>query len=273
MKFDMIGVGIVTCDRESFFKNCINSIPKVDYLVIVNDGKPYNKEIYGSKPNVIIQHKRNKGIAKSKNEVIKSLYEKSCEHIFLVEDDICIQWDEVFNHYIQTAQKTGIYHLNFAFHGDGNKDKLGKPISRKLLYENGIELLSLNKNLLGAFSYYHRSLIEKFGLMDEKYKNGLEHVDHTYQIIKSGFHPPFWWFADAPESLKYIHDQDVDHSQSVIRKDRFLWRYRMFLNKRRFKNKNGLSVSDIPDSSENIVVNDLRRIKSSYSDNKILGNK
>jgi GT2 family glycosyltransferase len=266
----MIGVGIITCNRKSLFEVCINSIPKVDYLVIVNDGKPYEKEIYTSKPDLIIEHKVNKGIASSKNQVIKILVEKHCEHIFLVEDDISIKREDVFNHYIKTAEDSGIYHLNFAFHGDGNRDEDGTPISRKLIYGDGIEKLSLNKNLLGAFSYYHKSIFDKFGLIDERYKNGLEHVDHTYQIIKSGFHPPFWWFADAPESYKYIQDQDIDHSKSVIRKNRILWRLRMFQNKKLFKNNHGLSVSDIPDSSEEIVLNELRRIQNLYSGHKIL---
>lgn len=266
----MVGVGIITCNRKSFFKVCLNSIPKVDFLIVINDGKPYEKEIYNSRPDILIEHQKNEGIAKSKNQIIKILYERSYDHIFLIEDDIFIKHEEVFNHYIQTAQRSGIYHLNFAFHGDGNRDTQGKPISRKILSSNGIETLSLNKNLLGAFSYYHKSLIEKFGLIDEKYKNGLEHVDHTYQIIKSGFNPPFWWFADAPESYKFIQDQDVDHSQSIIRKDKLLWKYRMFFNTRRFKNKNGISVSEIPDSSEESVLKDLNRIQSEYSGSKIL---
>ena len=35
-----IGLGIVTCNREDFFKQCYKSVPynKVDVLVAVNDG-------------------------------------------------------------------------------------------------------------------------------------------------------------------------------------------------------------------------------------------
>jgi GT2 family glycosyltransferase len=266
----MIGVGVITCNRQSLFEVCINSIPKVDYLVVVNDGKSYENEIYTSKPDLIIEHKKNKGIASSKNQIIKVLIEKQCEHIFLVEDDIAIIRANVFNHYIKAAEKSGIYHLNFAFHGDGNCDMAGRPISRKIIYSNGIEILTLNKNLLGAFSYYHNSIIEKFGLMDERYRNGLEHVDHTYQIIKSGFHPPFWWFADAPKSYEFIQDQDVDHSKSIIRKNRVRWKFRMLYNIRRFKKKNGVSPFEILDSSEDFVLAELHRIQNEFSGSKIL---
>ena len=40
MNSNKIGIGIITCDRVSFFKKAVNSIPAVDHLVIVNDGKP-----------------------------------------------------------------------------------------------------------------------------------------------------------------------------------------------------------------------------------------
>jgi GT2 family glycosyltransferase len=260
----MIGAGVITCNREKFFRNCISSIPKVDFLMVVNDGMQYQKDSYPLTPHLIIQHQKNQGVAKSKNEIIKILMERSCEHIFLIEDDVTIQSADVFNHYIETACKTGIYHLNFAFHGDGNRDNNGIPVSRKILFENGKEVLSLNKNILGAFSYFHRSIIEKFGLIDEKYMNGLEHVDHTYQIIKGGYHPPFWWFADAPKSYDYILDQDDDHSKSIIRKKRLLWKYRQYKNIRHFKKKNLTIPFEIPDTREDAVLAIVEEIKNNY---------
>lgn len=266
----MIGVGVLTCNRESFFEVCINSIPKVDFLIVINDGKPYEKDIYTSKPNIVIEHDKNLGVAKSKNEIIKSLLENSCEHIFLIEDDIKINRKDVFDHYIRSAENLGIYHLNYGFHGNGNRNQSGNPVSRKIIFKSGEELISLNKNLIGAFTYYHKSIIEKIGLLDEQFFNGLEHVDHTYQIIKAGYHPPFWWFADAPRSYDYIWDQDPGLSKSIIRKNRFLWKYRMFINRSHFRKKNGVATFEIPDSSEEFVLADLHRIQNEFSGSKIL---
>ena len=265
---DKIGVGAITCNRESFFEKCIKSIPGVDFLVVVNDGKPYSNSIYPSFIDKIIQHKKNLGVAKSKNDALKILLENSCEHIFLIEDDVTIKNIDIFNHYIQTARRSGIYHLNFAVHGNGNRDSYSNPVSRKIFCEKGTPILSLNKNLIGAFSYYHRKILEKFGLLDEKYFNAWEHVDHTYQIIKGGFHPPFWWFADAPQSYDYISDQDIDLSKSVIRRNKIRWKYSFYINTRYFKKKNGYTPFQIPDPSEDLVLTELEKIKNKYSNNR-----
>ena len=43
-----IGIGIITCDRVNFFKQAIESIPSVDEIVVVNDGKPYDNDRWGA---------------------------------------------------------------------------------------------------------------------------------------------------------------------------------------------------------------------------------
>lgn len=265
----MIGVGIITCNREKFFKNCINSIPAVDYLVVINDGKQYASDMYTLKPNVVLEHKHNLGVGKSKNEALRILLKKQCDHIFLIEDDIIIKNPSVFEQYIKTADKTGLYHLNFAFHGDGNRDENNNPVPRKNVIANGEKYITLSKNLLGAFTYYHRVLLDKFGLFDERFYNAWEHVDHTYQIIKAGLHSPFWWFADIPKSYDYILDQDDYHFKSEIRKRKLMWKFRLRRNTMIFKRKNGYSPSEIPDTSEEIVLAQLDKIRDQYSGGRI----
>ena len=80
-----IGLGIVTCNREDFYVNCLNHVPIdiVDVLVTVNDGAEYN-----TKSDNFIQHETNKGVGISKNDALKFLLEKECTHLFLIEDDI-----------------------------------------------------------------------------------------------------------------------------------------------------------------------------------------
>jgi len=261
-----IGIAVITCNRLSFFEKCITSITKPDKMIIINDGDKISDSYFPTYADEVVQHKKNLGVGKSKNEGIKFLLENGCEHIFLCEDDILIKNNEVFNQYIRTAKKTGIYHLNFAYHGDGNKDINGKSVARKIVMDEvGNELLSLNQNLVGAFSYYYYKLFEKVGLIDEQFFNAWEHVDHTYQIIKAGYHPPFWWFADIANSDTYIGDQDVDHSQSVIRKKGLLWKLNLYRNTKRFKNKNGIEPYNIPDTSEQIVDQELAMLKNRVS--------
>ena len=261
-----IGIAIITCNRPHLFSQCISSIPKPDTMIIINDGDKISDSLIPTHTDEFIQHKTNKGVGKSKNEGIKYLLQSGCNHIFLCEDDIMIIDPNVYFRYIEVAIKSGIFHLNFAYHGNGNKDIDGKPIARKIIFdENNEALLSLNKNLLGAFSYYHKSVIEKVGLIDERYFNAWEHVDHTFQIIKAKLHPPFWWFADIANSTNYIKDLDIDHSKSIIRKKGLLWKLNMLRNTRKFKYKNGLPPYNIPDSTEYEVEQQLLLLRNNLA--------
>ncbi|MDP2304107.1 MAG: glycosyltransferase subfamily GT2 protein [Ignavibacteria bacterium] len=259
-----IGVGIITCNRPGFFVKCINSMPTIDKLVVVNDGKPYDKTAYESPINEIIQHEKNYGVAKSKNDAFKFLLNEGCTDIFICEDDITLSDSRIFDVYINTAHKTGILHFNYAFHGNANRDSSGNPITRKIL-EYGDSSICLNKHIVGAFSYYHREVIEKVGLMNEAYYNGLEHIEHTYEIIKHGFHPPFWWFADIENSYNYITELDVNLHQSVIRKS-FWSKYYNLKNKYIFKSKYGFTPWQIPDTIEDEVLNSIEKIKINYNE-------
>jgi hypothetical protein len=77
--------------------------------------------------------------------------------------------------------------------------------------------------------------------MDEQFYNALEHVDHTYQIIKKGYHPPFRWFADVEGAEEYLKDIVPDHQNSKIRsQEDFVQNF--FENHERFVKKNNFAV-------------------------------
>lgn len=260
-----IGVVLITCNRPAFFEKSITALPKADKMIVINDGKKISESLVPTYFDDFIQHKKNIGVGRTKNEGLRFLLENGCEHIFLCEDDIMVKNPNIYNKYIEAANISGIRHLNFAYHGDGNRSKDGNPIFRKIIYDNNSQILSLNKNLLGAFSYFNRSILEKVGLIDETFFNAWEHVDHTYRIIKAGMHPPFWWFADVFDSNQLIEDLDVDHSKSIIRNKKYSWKFNLWRNTRKFKLKNGVEPYFIPDSSESFVENELKRIKSQYA--------
>ncbi len=261
-----IGVGVITCNRMEFFSKCINSVPDADMMVVVNDGKPYQNFKYPSKITELIQHEKNRGVGVSKNDALKILLKSGCEHIFLCEDDIMIKDSNIYEAYIKASYMSGIQHFNYAYHGPGNRNSEQMPISKKIV-EYGAEptvKISLNHNILGAFSYFSRLSLEKAGLIDERFRNAWEHVDHTYQIIKLGMHPPFWWFADIANSLDYIEDLHDLHAKSVIRKNKLLWKIKLRYNAWLFKNKNGFSPTSIPEMQENDVLNELARIQNKF---------
>lgn len=215
---ELVGVAIITCNRIDTFKKCLASIPKVDVLVVVNDGKAYPPETYEDRQiDAIIQHPRNLNVAVSKNDAIRKLIQLGCTHLFLCEDDIEVIDPNICNAYIAAAAKSGIWHLNFALHGDANKEKDGSPkIKNTVDYGDGVSL-NFFHNITGAWSYYHKMIIKHVGYMDERFNNAVEHVEHTYRVIKEQLHPPFWWFADIANSEKYLNDLDADLKKSVIR--------------------------------------------------------
>ena len=249
---EKIGIGLITCDRPDFFKKSFFSLfdivqkkTEIEY-VIVNDGKD-KLPIY---PINYIETNGYTGVAKAKNKALEYLIDNGCEHIFLMEDDVEITDKNVFELYIKASKKTGIKHFNYGLHGNHNKTHLGEPnILRTIKYPNTDVSVDLYPNVLGAFSYYHIDVLKDVRLMDENFFNALEHVDHTYQIIKKGYHPPFRYFADVSGSRNYLKDIVPDHQQSKIRSEKnfqqtFKKGLDVFIQKNNFSVVNGYGPTE-----------------------------
>jgi GT2 family glycosyltransferase len=226
-----IGVGVITKDREDFFWKCWKSLElcsnHIDEYVVVNDGNPYavTPTIYSNTVD-LIQHTDNTGVAISKNQALQHLLDKGCDHIFLIEDDMFIKDSSVFQKYIEASEKSGIQHFNFSQHGFANKirNNMGEITPNpKITIKYGDNGISFYQHCVGSFSYYSRKCLDDVGLMDERYYNACEHVDHTYEIIKKGYHPPFWWFADIENSWEYIGDDGWSiETSSISSSDSFM---------------------------------------------------
>jgi GT2 family glycosyltransferase len=240
-----IGVAIITCDRPNFFEQSEHSLQIAAKVydsirtVVVDDGSKVTQtsksiDHYIKTPGRI-------GVGKAKNLALKYLVESGCEHIFLLEDDVYITNTNVFDFYIKASLSTGIKHFNFGLHGNHNIDPQGQPIIRKSVnYPDGT-FIDLYPNILGALSYFHVDVLKDVGLMDESFYNALEHVDHTLQISKKGYHPPFRWFADVKGSSDYIKDIVENHGQSKIRSEQdFMENFKRNLDI--FIHKNNFSV-------------------------------
>jgi len=259
-----IGIGVVTCNRPDFFKQAIKSIPQVDSIVVVNDGKPYNNEIYPSYVDEVIQHEFNQCVGVSKNDAMKYLMNQGCDHIFIMEDDIMIIDENICEQYIKTAEASGIWHLNYGLHGSYNRDKRGKPI-RKRSIDYGKYKVDLYHNILGAWSYYYKGIIKHAGLIDEKYHNAWEHVDHTQKVISLGLHPPFWYFADIHHSEKYIQDIEANFGGSQIRSNQAAWMANMENGAKIYANKWGHKPVDTPDLGIQNALEKIEIIRNNYA--------
>ena len=260
-----IGIGVITCNREDFFKQCIQSLPTVDNVVVVNDGNPYPSDAYPSGIEVI-QHGTNKCVGVSKNEALRYLMQSGCQYMFLIEDDIIVKDKTVCEQYIKAGEKTGIWHMNFGYHGPANfhPKQYGIKNPRQIVdYGDGIEI-AFNPNCVGAFSMYVRGMIKHVGYMDERYHNCWEHVEHTYRIIKAGLHPPFWWFADLANSDKYLQELASSEVNSTIRKTPE-WINNMRQGMEWFRHNHGNIPQQIPNTTDEQILEILKSIQQNYA--------
>ena len=260
-----IGLGIVTCNREDFYVECLNHVPMdiVDELVTVNDGDKYS-----TTSDNFIQHETNKGVGISKNDALNFLIEKDCTHLFLIEDDILIKDKNVFKKYIEAVNVTGMKHFMYGYHGPANKDASKNPNPRLVVEYSKDLSIALNLHCVGAFCYYHKSVIDKVGLMDEKYKNAWEHVDHSYAIAKSGFIPAYWWWPDLADSFNYLDEQACSEEveKGAIRKlpD---WSSNIQMGVEHFISKWGTypgGPQGVPETDQAEIINRLKFIKEKH---------
>ena len=242
----MIGVGIITCDRNDMFNVCFESLNDewYDELVVVDDSKgdgPLRRR--GAD---FIRTSGGEGVGKAKNKAFKHLLDKGCDYIILVEDDMKFKGN-IFEQYINAYKKTGIEHFMFAYHGPANKGYVsgGEPKPRKVIDYYDFKI-SLNENCVGAVCFYTRNCLEKVGLFDESYTNAFEHVDHSYELAKQGFTTPYWWWPDLANSLDYVEEQACSEQSSAIR-PRQDWRHNINVSWEYFKNKHGIGPTDVVD--------------------------
>jgi GT2 family glycosyltransferase len=214
---ERIGCAIITYNRPDSLLRLYASIPRerLDYFVIINDGQAY-PEFDTLDVDEFVQHETNLGVGKSKNDAFRRLLAQGVEHIFLIEDDIYLTGDRVFDRYIEASKASGIHHFNYSQHGLNNKTKQGRlPNPNAVANYSGLKI-EFFPYCVGAFSYYSRYCLDIVGLMDEEYHNAMEHVDHTLRVILADLHPSYYFFADVFESWRYFGEDEWSIEQSSI---------------------------------------------------------
>jgi len=259
-----IGIGIVTCNRKGFFDNLRNSVRGEYPIYVVNSGD----EQYGnSDVDYFYKFPQKTPVVFAKNHLLRKMYSDGIEHLFILEDDILIEDYSVFEKYVKTAIKTGLFHLNFGFSQKENLDDVGKPVIKNVVdYGDGIRIV-LTQNILGAFSYYYKGVIKNVGVMDEMFNdNSFEHVEHTYRIIKAGLLPCFWNFPDIDNSWEYIKNQG-NFNDTVIRNESE-YKAKMLRALAYFEKKHNFKIFEHLNTPQDEVLGQLNLIESNYG-NKI----
>jgi glycosyltransferase involved in cell wall biosynthesis len=275
VKGGSIGVGIITCNRPDYLNSLLeslkSSLPSIDELVIVNDGKSLDL------PSVnIINNDKNIGVAKSKNKALNHLLNKGCEYFFLIEDDMIIKDSSIFTQYVEAHKVSGIHHFNygpgspfnrkqkirnFDLHNRHDLDQDTDP-NPKLIVDYKTCKIALYEHTVAMFSFFTRELLDKgLGFMCEDFDNCWEHVSSTNYIIKAGYHPPFWWFADLANSHELITEAPGAIENSAIAQDKDDWMKRVMSGREIYKQKHGYYPNQPPISTKEEVINFIKQIK------------
>jgi len=258
-----IGIGIITCNRIEFLRNCVKSIKPewYDELIIINDG---DKPITAFYECEIINNEQNIGVCKSKNKALKELLNRGCDYIFLVEDDMKFKGN-VFDEYIKAYKATGIQHMSFAYHGPANKGNISKGVPRpRKIIDYGDVKIALNRHSVGAVCFYTRKSLEDVGIFDEDFnKNNFEHVEHSYRLAKAGYSTPYWWWADLANSYDFIEEQACSEESTAIRRGDD-WKQKIIDSAYIFQKKHGYMPAwqnAVPDTNINDIIQFLKKVK------------
>ena len=244
-----IGLAVLGYSRPDYLKQCLESLNlhnwggATDRILILDfkDEETKKKNMIvaiEAGVNNVIYFTENRGVGKAKNEALKRMLNADCDHLFLMEDDILMMRNDTCQFYIDYAKQTGLEHLNFAHHGPGNFNK------QATVTYKGKEI-NVHPHCIGAFSYYTRNALEKVGLIDEKFYNAFEHVEHSKRLIDAGFYTPFWFFADALGSENYLQEipGSIDYSSIRPRSD---WRSNIEAGKNYWIQKYGTWLPPYP---------------------------
>ncbi len=266
-------IGIVTCNRPDFFQKAYDSIDKdvVDSISVVNSGDKYEK--YPEDVDVVFCQKNPTVVGVAKNMLLRKMRETSpnAEFFFVMEDDVFIKNNAVFQKYIETGLESGLIHgqLSFATHGGitgGNVDpNTGVPIRRaSVQYDKHV--VDFFRHSFAAFTFFHASTFRALGpnLFNEKFLNAAEHLELHHRMQKKAMGTPFFYFADVSDSFEYIGDQDIDHKNSSIRNSpEFLpnFKYSWSL----FKELHGHFPTSVPEIPQEQLMPWLEQLETMYS--------
>lgn len=278
---EKIGLAIITKQPRDTFPDAFDFWHHmVDHVVVVNDGDEFTydwgsnfRNLYVSRfPETIltyIKNPENLGVAASKNKAMQHLLDQGCDHIFIMEDDMRIKDNGIFQAYINASKKSGIQHLMFGYHGPANKNGIskGKPCPR-LVVDYGDFSLAFNQHCVGAFCYYSRKCLEDVGLIDEKFRNAFDHVSHSYELALKGYSTPYWWWADLANSLDYIEEQACSEENSSIKTPESMqkWQDNIRGSMEYFKEKFGVypfGSDGVRDTDEKSVLTFLKNVRES----------
>lgn len=163
----------------------------------------------------------NMTVAQSRNAIIQYCVDKNIKHLHMIDDDISIEYHDMFYNYESLSEMLNIPYINNGYSTARNftmdtpnpriRCSLGKYKSTE-----ATESIIFNAFITNGYSYYN---IDQIG--DIRYDENmlcLEEDEYVCRLVKSGNLPFFNFFVDIDESWDYIKRID-NKSVRVINAD------------------------------------------------------
>ena len=142
------------------------------------------------------------------NYGVRHFLDKDVEHIFILGDQLMILDDDVFINYIKVSEQTNIEFLTYSRDED---DPFGEKNNNRLTVElkEGMQLL-LSKGFNGHLMYCRKSVFEKVGFFDERYRSSFESSDFSnVVVIKALLHLSVGLLVLVNQIISYIKKTDL----------------------------------------------------------------
>lgn len=253
------GLVITTFNSESYFDDLYNSIPfeKLDYVVVVNGGKPYSKTY--DKVHWI-QHDKVQYASVARNDGLKYLRHKECDYYFICEDDMIIKSDTIFDEYINASKESGIQYFGFKSNAWG-AGAIGERTPRlKIQYTENGPIIQLMKNTCNEFTFRTKLALDEVGLFDERYPYMFD-IDMVYRLSEKKMIPAFWYFPDISSADDLIMNNPNAVSRMNPNGER---NTKLGPDFARFVKDYGVEVGKIPDSNKEEIVDNLKFIRQKF---------
>lgn len=265
---------VITCNREGFFQNLMKSIDpeSAAQIYVVNAGNKYTQ--YPDNVEVIFPKRNPTVVGIAKNIGLRRAKKDGYKYLFLVEDDILIKDNKVWEEYILTAADSGLWtaQLSYGVHGGiagGNVASDGSP-KRRAVIDYTVKKVDLYLYSFQALTLIHGDHLTDSVFFKETYSNAAEHLDqHQTVFLKEHKGLPIMWHPDIHNSFLYISDQDANHDSSVIRKS-------PDFNKNfsdawgEFKERFGYYPQNAPVFSQENVLHMLTDIEGNFAEKSLL---
>ena len=202
-----IGVCIITYNSQEYFEKLFYSLPdhKYDELVVVNGGNPYDK-IYKRMNGHIkwIQHEKNKGSGQSRNDGLEYLRSRDMDYYFIIEDDMVILDENIFDKYIEANKVSGLQYFCYASNAWGVGPRFARTPRMKVQYTENI-IINLYQHCCNEFTFRTKELIDKVGNYNPNYLSMFD-VDNIKRISDWELGNPFWYSPDLSDSDSLINN-------------------------------------------------------------------